>query len=119
MNKEIKEIVTIETIPEVIDFGNLQYNLDEYTILHYIEMNDWEEDEEGKDVPKSYELSANFFGLHYTALIYQIDIDRDSGNIYTDGPSILHGSFTDNIEENHWNLIVELIKKLREQYENN
>ena len=113
-----KEIITIETIPEVIPWWNMQYQLDDKTILHYIEIIDCDEDENGNDVPDRIEISCTFYDCHYLAEIPYSNIEKDWNSIYPEGPSILFSSFTDNIEDNHWNLIKELIKKLVNEQNN-
>jgi hypothetical protein len=113
-----KEIITINNIPEVIPWWNMQYNLDDKTILHYIEINSWEDDDDENIIPESIELSFTFYDCQYFATISWEDLLINSNNICAEGPSILFSSFEDNIEENHWYLIVKLIKKLVNEQSN-
>lgn len=113
-----KEIITIENIPEIICWWDMQFQLDEKTILHYINIDEWSENEEGIDIPDSFDLSITFYDCHYIATIYWDNIVKNWNSICADGPSILFSSFTDNLEDTHWNLIIQLIKKLVNEQNN-
>lgn len=107
-----KEIITIENIPEIIPWWNMQYHLDDKTILHFIEISGWNEDEEENIIPEGLDLSFTFYDCTYSVQIPWDNILKDWNSICADGPSILFDSFVTNIEDNHWDLIVQLIKKL-------
>ena len=113
-----KQIITIDNIPEVIPWWDMQYQLDDKTILHYIEIYDWDEDADENIIPDAIELSFTFYDCQYFVTIPWNNIVKNWNSIYSEGPSILFSSFTDNIEENHWDLIVELIKKLVNEQSN-
>lgn len=105
------ERLTINNIPEIIQWYNMQMYLDDKTLLHYIELQGWDEDEEGNIIPLDFEISYTFYDKHYFAKIYWKNICEDDPNIYQDGSSILFSSAEDNIIGNHWNLICRLLKK--------
>ena len=122
-----KEIITIETIPEVIDWGNMQFQLDDKTILHYIEIIDYnygeigdnlEGEEMNNETPSIFELSVTFYDCHYFTKIYWNDILDNFNQNFSEGPSILFSSFEDHISIEHWDLIKELIKKLVNEQNN-
>lgn len=103
-----KEIITINNIPENINWGNMQFQLDDKTILHYIEIIDWYDD----DSPKAFELSVNFFDYSYFVILYYEDILSNFNYCYAEGPSILFDSLEDWINNEHWELICKLINKM-------
>ena len=113
-----KQIITIETIPEVIDWGNMQYQLDDKTILHYIEIVDYAEDEDGFEIPDIFNLSFTFYDCHYISTIYWQDVLDNEHLVFLEGPGILITSFEDHLQYEHWNLISTLIKKLVNEQNN-
>lgn len=114
---KMNNYLTLENIPEDIEFWNMQYYLDEHTLLHYIEVNDFIDDEDDREIPKSFQLSFKFFGIQYFCDIYYKDLINDNESIYAKGNIILFDSFIVHIEETHWDLIRELCLKLAKRYE--
>lgn len=89
----------------------MQMYLDDKTILHYIELEGWDEDDENNIIPENFEISYTFYDEHYFAKIYWKDVLNDFANIFQEGASILYSSAEENIEENHWGLICKLLEK--------
>ena len=117
----MNKIITIKNIPEIIDWDNMQFQLDNKTILHYIEIIDWnygeigdnlEGEEMNNEIPSIFELSFTFYDCHYFTRIYWNDILDNFNQNLPEGPSILFSSFEDHINNKHWELIKKLIKKL-------
>ena len=104
----MNKIITINNIPEIIKWNNMQFQLDDKTILHYIDIIDWHDD----DTPKMFELNVNFFDYYYTVNIYYEDILSNFNYCYAEGPSILFASLEDWINNEHWELICKLINKM-------
>lgn len=121
---KMNNYLTLENIPEEITFWNMQYYLDEHTVLHYIEIEDWTTEELDTesgtieiDIPKRFQLSFTFFGIQYFCEIYYSDLTESNELVYPEGDYILFDSFEKHIEETHWDLIKTLCLKLTEEYE--
>lgn len=94
---------------------NLQEQVDENTILHFIEEIQSKYNEEtGKNKAEKYNLAFSFYDKHYTAAVSREAIDKDlSFEVYIEGDSILFDSFEQHCTGEMW----ETIKKRCDQYD--
>lgn len=101
----VEELITLD------DFSNLQIKFTDNLILHYIELNNLEIDEDDKYSIVMFELSFTFYNQHYTAWISSRNIDLNFSTVQGEGNSELFDSFINAIEYTHWEVISELCKQ--------
>lgn len=97
------------------NFGNIQLRIDENTILHYIELNNWEIDKDThKAINQIFQFSFSFYGKHYDVYVREEKLKNDYGSIEMQGASDLFESFEEHMEDEQWPLLVALCKKFME-----
>lgn len=112
--------LTVDNIPDAIDcddfyFGNMQFNVDENTVLHYIEINNYDTDENtGKTINRIFQFSFSFYGKHFDVYVREENLEEDWRSIEMEGDSSLFESFEELMEDDHWPLLVALCKKYME-----
>ena len=84
--------------------------MDENTILHYVELNNYDTDEEGNDTNRIFQLSFSFYGKHFDVYVREKNFDNSWGSIELDGDSSLFESFEELMQEEHWELLVAICK---------
>ena len=103
--------LTINNIPDDLCFWNIQRNLDEHTLLHYIEITDYND----HDHISSFTASILFYDCQYFVEITPIALKQDYPTLYLEGPSILFSSCNEHLEEECWEVLKELCKRLLER----
>jgi len=85
---------------------NLQLELDENTILHYVESTQEDYNEEKQeDVILAYQLSFSFYHCDYFVDVKRESITEDFPFVLVEGDSNLHASFEERCEGELWPLI--------------
>ena len=87
---------------------NLQKKLNDNLTLHYVDANNWNNDDNGNEVTTMYELSFSFYDKHYMAYASRESIDKNTGYLSSaEGDSDLFDSFESIIEGKYWKDVVE------------
>jgi len=89
---------------------NLQKKLNDNLTLHYVEANNWDNDDDGNEVTTMYELSCSFYGKYYMAYASRESVDKDQGYLTAEGDSDLFDSFVSAMENEHWDEVVKQCK---------
>jgi len=108
---EKPKYLTVETIPEDLDFSNIQLYLNENIFLHYMDLNNWETDNDGNEINRIIDFSFSFYDCNYNVYVRETKLDRDFGSIEMNGDSALFDSFNEAMEDDYWELLVSLSKK--------
>lgn len=108
------KILTEETIP-LLDkleyFMDLQLNITDNLSISYIELNNWDTDDEDDYKDCMFELSFYFYNKWYIVWINQKYLDKDYLTVQAEGNSELFYSFINAIESTHDELILSLCKQ--------
>lgn len=92
--------------------------LSEKLTLYYIEDNKTEYDENDEEKVVVYQLWLGFCGQDgFTCYVSSSDLDKKSARYLScEGPSELFESFSEAMEENHWEEVVKQCKKFDKWY---
>lgn len=93
---------------------NLQKKLSDNLVLHYVDANKWDHDDDGNEITTMYELSCSFYGKHYMAYASRESVDKNQGYITAEGDSELFDSFENAMEDKHWEDVVKYCKVFEE-----
>ena len=101
---------------------NLQKKLTENLVLHFVEANNWDHDEEGNEITTMYELSFSFYGNFYTVYVAPKNLDGEYARYASiEGKSELFDSFNSLMEDEYWEEVVAQCKAFeierKENYE--
>lgn len=114
--------LTVDNIPDLIDnndldLSDLQLNLAENILLHYIDLNNYGTDPKtGKTINRIFQFSFSFYGKHFDVYVREEKLDSDYGSVEMEGASDLFDSFNDLMEDDYWPVLVALCKKYIETY---
>jgi len=85
--------------------------VDDNTVFHYIETQDWDYDDDDNEVITKLQLSFSFYDCHYFVDVRPKDLDNSFGSVCMEGNSALFDSFEEWCNDEHWDFIQ---KKCRE-----
>lgn len=86
---------------------NLQKKLSDNLTLHYVEGNNFDNNDNGDEVVTMYELSFTFYEKHYMVYLSRENINKDFCSYSSvEGDGELFDSLTSLIEDDFWTEIV-------------
>ena len=103
--------LTADNIPDDIKLYDIQRHISENIFLHYMELEDYKEDDDENIIDRTWQFSAKMYDCHYSFTVSQRDLEHRCGFILCEGESKLFESFEDAIQDDYWPLIVALCKK--------